>query len=64
MGRNHSDGMNSKLQVLLQPNIGRDNDVCQAVVEILKITLADEAVLTTKTRCAHRNLSRPGFIEL
>jgi DNA-binding ferritin-like protein len=52
------------LHVLFQPNIGRDNDVRQVVMEILNITLADETVLTTKTCSAHWNLSRSGFIAL
>jgi starvation-inducible DNA-binding protein len=58
------DGHNLKLQVLIQPNIGLDSDVRRSVVEILNITLADEAVLTLKTRSAHWNVSGAGFLEL
>lgn len=59
-----NDGHHPKLQVLIQPNIGLDSDVRHAVVEILNNTLANEAVLTLKTRNAHWNVSGAGFIEL
>lgn len=61
---NHNDGHHPKLQFLIQPNIGLDSDVRRSVVEILNHTLANEAVLTVKTRCAHWNTSGTGFIEL
>lgn len=64
MGKNRNDGHNPKLQVLIQPNIGLDSDVRHSVVEILNNTLANEAVLTAKTRCAHWNVSGAGFFEL
>jgi len=64
MGHNRNDGHNTKLQVLIQPNIGLDSDVRHSVVEILNKTLANEAVLTLKTRNAHWNVSGAGFIEL
>jgi starvation-inducible DNA-binding protein len=64
MGRNGNDGRNSKLQVLIQPNIGLDSEVRHSVVELLNISLADEAVLTTKTRCAHWNVRGADFFEL
>jgi starvation-inducible DNA-binding protein len=64
MGHNHNDGHNTKLNVFIQPNIGLDSDVRHAVVEILNNTLANEAVLTVKTRSAHWNVSGPGFFEL
>ena len=64
MGHNHNDGHNPKLQVLIQPNIGLDSDVRRSVVEILNNTLANEAVLTVKTRSAHWNVSGSGFFEL
>jgi starvation-inducible DNA-binding protein len=59
-----NNGHNTKLQVLIQPNIGLDRDVRRSVVELLNITLADEAVLTTKTRSAHWNVSGADFFEL
>lgn len=64
MRLNRNDGHNPKLQVLIQPNIGLDSDVRHSVVEILNHTLANETVLTLKTRSAHWNVSGPGFIEL
>jgi starvation-inducible DNA-binding protein len=64
MKRNRNDGHNSKLLVLIQPNIGLDSDVRHSVVEILNNTLADEAVLTAKTRSAYWNVSGVVFFEL
>jgi starvation-inducible DNA-binding protein len=59
-----NNGHNPKLQVLIQPNIGLDSDVRHAVVEMLNNTLANEAVLSVKTRSAHWNVSGAGFFEL
>ena len=64
MNHNRNDGHNSKLQILIQPNIGLDSDVRHAVVEILNHVLANEAVLTLKTRTAFWNVSGSGFFEL
>jgi starvation-inducible DNA-binding protein len=64
MGNNRIDGHNTKLQVLIQPNIGLDSDVRHSVVELLNQTLANEAVLTTETRSAQWNVSGAGFFEL
>ena len=64
MGNNHTDGYNTKLQMLIQPNIGLDSDSRHSIVEILNHTLANEAVLTQKTRSAHWNMSGAGFFEL
>lgn len=64
MDHNRNDGHNGKLQVLIQPNIGLDSDVRHSVVDLLNITLADEAVLTTKTRSAHWNVRGADFFEL
>jgi starvation-inducible DNA-binding protein len=64
MGHNHNDGHTLIKQVLIQPNIGLDSDVRQAVVELLNITLADEIVLATKTRNAHWNVRGADFFEL
>jgi starvation-inducible DNA-binding protein len=63
MGHNRNDSHNPKLQVTIQPIIGIDNDTHQAVVKILNITLADEAVLSMKTRGAHWNVSGAGFCD-
>jgi starvation-inducible DNA-binding protein len=60
MEHNRNDGHNPKLQVLIEPGI----DVRRAVVEILNHTLANEAMLTLKTRSAHWNVSGAGFLEL
>ncbi len=59
-----NDAINTKLQVDIQPNIGLDGDVRPLVVDLLNIILADEAVLTTRTRCAHWNVSGTGFFKL
>jgi starvation-inducible DNA-binding protein len=64
MEHKRNDGHNPKLQILIQPNIGLDGDVRRSVVEILNTTLADEAVLTAKTRSAHWNVRGSGFFEL
>ncbi len=65
MGHNRNDSHNTKLQVLIQPNIGLGSDVRHPVVEILNHTLANEAVLTLKTRSAHWwNVSRASSLEL
>lgn len=55
MRNTRNDGHNPKLPILIQPNIGLDSDVRYAVVELLNITLADEVILTAKTRCARWN---------
>jgi starvation-inducible DNA-binding protein len=60
----HNDGHNLKLMVSIQPNIGLDSDVRRSVVEILNNILANEVVLTLKTRSAHWNISGAGFFEL
>jgi starvation-inducible DNA-binding protein len=64
MEHNPNDGHNPKLPVSIQPNIGLDSDARHSVVDILNIILADEAVLSTKTRCAHWNILGGGFYEL
>jgi starvation-inducible DNA-binding protein len=64
MLRNRNDGHDPKLHILIQPNIGLESDVRHSVVEILNHTLANEAVLTQKTRNAHWNLSGTGFFDL
>jgi starvation-inducible DNA-binding protein len=60
----HNDGHNPEPNALIQPNIGLDHDVRHSIVKILNMTLADEVVLTAKTRSAHWNVSGIGFIEL
>jgi len=64
MEPNRNDGHKTNLQVEIQPNIGLDSDVRHSVVEILNNTLANEAVLSQKTRSAHWNVSGSGFLEL
>jgi starvation-inducible DNA-binding protein len=64
MVHNHNDGYNATLHILIQPNIGLDSNVRHSVVELLNITLADEALLTTKTRNIHWNVRGPDFFEL
>jgi starvation-inducible DNA-binding protein len=64
MGNNRNNGHKPNMHVFIQPNIGLDSDVRNSVVEILNNTLANEAVLTLKTRNAHWNVSGTGFFEL
>lgn len=64
MEQNRNDGHNPKLQVLIEPNIGLDSDVRHSVVQMLNIILADEIILTTKTRSIHWNLRGADFFEL
>ena len=59
-----NDGHHLKLPVVIQPNIGLERDVRQPVVELLNNNLANEAVLSQKTRGAYWNLSGTGFFEL
>lgn len=59
-----NDGHKSKRQFLIQPNIGLDKEVRQPVIDILNHCLADEAVLSQKTRSAHWNVGGTGFFEL
>lgn len=61
MENSRNDGRNPKLQVLIHPNIGLDQDVRHSVVEMLNKTLANEAVLTMKTRRARWNVRGPDF---
>jgi starvation-inducible DNA-binding protein len=60
MANNRNDDHNTKLQVPIEPGI----DIRRAVVEILNKTLANEALLSLKTRSAHWNVSGAGFLEL
>ena len=64
MVRDQNNGHNPKLLVSIEPNIGLDGTTRRTVVEILNTTLADEAVLTVKTRSAHWNVRGAGFFEL
>ena len=64
MNHNGNDGHNSKLKILIQPNIGLDSDNRHPVVEILNNTLANEGVLILKTRSARWNMSGAGFFQL
>jgi starvation-inducible DNA-binding protein len=64
MAQNRNDGHNPILLVPIQPNIGLDRDVRHAVVAILNHALANEAMLTLKTRNAHWNVNGESFLEL
>ena len=64
MGHNHNNSNNPNLQVSILPNIGLDSDATHSTVGLLNLTLADEAVLTTKTRIARWNVHGAGFFEL
>ena len=64
MGPNRNDGHNPRLPVLIQPNIGLDSDVRHSIVNVLNLTLADEVILTTKTRCAQWNVRGVDFFAI
>ena len=64
MGIDRNISKQIKIQVEIHPNIGLDYQAQQEIVNILNILLADEAVLTMKTRCAHWNVSGAGFFEM
>jgi starvation-inducible DNA-binding protein len=64
MGNTNDDGHNKKLQSLFQPNIGLDSDARHSIVELLNKSLANEAVISMKTRNAHWNVSGAGFFEM
>lgn len=60
-----NDGHKSKpLHILIQPNIGLESEVRHPIVEILNNSLANESILSQKTRSAHWNASGSGFFEL
>ena len=59
-GGRHKD----RQSIQIQPNIGLERDVRISVVNILNHTLANEAVLSQKTRSAHWNVSGLGFFEM
>jgi starvation-inducible DNA-binding protein len=50
--------------LIFQPNIGLTSDVRRPIVNILNASLADEAVLSQKTRSTHWNRSGTGFLEM
>jgi starvation-inducible DNA-binding protein len=58
------DGINPKILLPIQPNIGLDTGSRQFVVAILNICLANEAVLAMKTRGAYWNVCGTNFLEL
>lgn len=63
-GHDGHDGHDVKMQVAFQPNIGLDSDVRKNIVKLLNITLANETILTQKTRNARWNISGKGFFDL
>jgi starvation-inducible DNA-binding protein len=63
MGLNRDYSLKPRPRVFIQPNIGLDSDARHTVVEILNNTLANEAVLTLKTRSALWNIRRAGFFD-
>jgi starvation-inducible DNA-binding protein len=64
MSDNRNDGSSNNHQIDIQPNIGLDSDVRQSIIKILNMILADEAVLTIKTRNAYWNTQGIVDIEL
>ncbi len=60
----HSSDNDEEQILIYQPNIGLASDVRRPVVDMLNISLANESVLSQKTRSAHWNGSGPGFLEL
>jgi starvation-inducible DNA-binding protein len=64
MGNPRMDKNDMKLPLFILPNIGLDNDNRQSVVEILNKILANEVVLTLKTRSALWNVCGASYFEL
>lgn len=62
--KSDGDGLYPEKKTFIQPNIGLEIDVRKPVIEILNASLANEAVLTQKTRSAHWNVSGKDFFEL
>lgn len=52
MENNRNDGHHARPKLQIQPNLGLDSEARSAIIELLIPTLADEAVLTAKTRTA------------
>jgi starvation-inducible DNA-binding protein len=63
MGIQRLEFQNPKQQVHVQASFNLNSDFRSEVISILNTTLADEAVLITKTRSALWNVSGPGFSE-
>jgi starvation-inducible DNA-binding protein len=59
-----NNGLFPQKKIFIQPNIGLESDVRQPVVKMLNASLANEAILTQKTRNAHWNVSGVSFFEL
>ncbi len=59
-----NDGHKPLRNIRIQPNIGLESEVRDPVVDILNISLANESVLSQKTRGAHWNVSGAGFFEM
>lgn len=63
MEHNRNDGHKPKVKMLIQPNTGLDGNTHQTIAKILRIILADEMVLSIKTRNAHWNVHGAGFYD-
>jgi len=63
MGRNRKDAINLQKQVVIQPKSGLESNHSYEVVKILNNTLADEVVLSNKTRCAYWNVHGASFFD-
>lgn len=59
----NNDGRKPLLHHQIQPNIGLEIEVRHPIVDILNNSLANEAILTQKTRNAHWNVSGTGLFE-
>ncbi|PKN99528.1 MAG: DNA starvation/stationary phase protection protein [Chloroflexi bacterium HGW-Chloroflexi-4] len=64
MGLIQNNGHDPKLPIVIQPNIGLENDVRLPIIKILNSILSNEAVLSLKTRNAHWNVKGTNFFEL
>jgi len=62
--RSGKDGKDDEQILIYQPNIGLSSDVRHPVVKILNTSLANEAVLSQKTRSIHWNRTGLGFLEI
>jgi starvation-inducible DNA-binding protein len=62
--RSSKDDNDNEQILIYQPNIGLTSDVRDPVVKILNAGLADEVVLSQKTRSIHWNRTGIGFLEI
>ncbi len=64
MGHSPEDQVTYQFPVMVQPNIGLDENSRQATINVLNVALSDEIILATKTRSLYWNIQGTAFLEL